>query len=83
MKYGWIAVVAMMATLLTTGQVAAQEWGAQAPDDVPDAEAAADVTVIEAAEPAQLEADQTPKITGFRPPGQSSEPGMGTQAEER
>ena len=39
MKYGWIAVVAVMAALFTTGQVAAQEWGAQAPDDAPDVEA--------------------------------------------
>jgi len=82
-KYGWIAVVAMMAALFTTGQVAAQEWGAQAPDDVPEVEATVDAMDIEAEAEAQLEADETPKVTGFRPPGQSAEPGMGTQAAER
>ena len=84
MKYGWIAVVAMLASsLLTTGQVAAQEWGAQAPANEPSAEAAADATAVEAEAAAALEAEETPKVTGFRPPGQSAEPGMGTQAAER
>jgi hypothetical protein len=82
-KYGWIAVVAMMAALFTTGQVAAQEWGAQAPDDAPDVEATVEAMEIEADADAQLEADETPKVTGFRPPGQSATPGMGTQAAER
>jgi len=82
-KYGWIAVVAMMAAFLTTGQVAAQEWGAQAPAETPSAEGAASVAEIEDEQAAQLEADETPKVTGFRPPGQSDEPGMGTQAAER
>ena len=83
MKYGWIAVVAVMAALFTTGQVAAQEWGAQAPDDAPDVEATVEAMDIETEADAQLEADETPKVTGFRPPGQSEEPGMGTQAAER
>ena len=38
MKYGWIAVVAMMAALLSTGQVAAQDWGAEAAAESPPAE---------------------------------------------
>jgi hypothetical protein len=82
-KYGWIAVVAMMAALFTTGQVAAQEWGAQAPAELPDAEAAAEAAEIEAEAAEQIKADETPKVTGFSPPGQSAEPGMGTQAAER
>ena len=65
MKYGWIAVVAMMAALLTTGQVAAQEWGSQAPADTPSAESAADAAAVEAEVEAQIKADETPKVTGF------------------
>ena len=84
MKYGWIAVVAMMATLLTTGQVAAQEWGADAAAESPPPPAAdSAVETVEQMEADQLEADETPKVTGFRPPGQSADPGMGTQAAER
>ena len=85
MKYGWIAVVAMMVTLFSTGQVSAQEWGAEAAEDTPPSTMPppSDVQTIEAMQKAQLEADETPKVTGFQPPGQSSEPGMGTQAEER
>ena len=81
MKYGWIAAVAMMAALFSTGQVAAQEWGAEATGDAP--APPSDVQKVETLVEDQLEADQTPKVTGFQPPGQSSEPGMGTQAEER
>jgi hypothetical protein len=73
----------MLAALLTTGQVAAQEWGAQAPAETPSAEGAASAEEIEDEAGAQLEADETPKVTGFSPPGQSAEPGMGTQAAER
>ncbi len=75
----------MMATLLSTGQVSAQEWGADAAEDAPPSTAPppSDVQRVEALEDAQLQADETPKVTGFQPPGQSSEPGMGTQAEER
>ncbi|UCH30110.1 MAG: hypothetical protein JSV06_03540, partial [Myxococcales bacterium] len=83
MKYGWIAVVAMMAALLSTGQVAAQEWGAQAAPETPSPESQAAADEVEAEVEAQIEADETPKVTGFRPPGQSAEPGMGTQAAER
>ena len=73
----------MLATLFSTGQVAAQEWGAQAPAQTPDPDAAAEVAEVEAEVDAQLEADETPKVTGFAPPGQSAEPGMGSQAAER
>ena len=71
----------MMAALFSTGQVAAQEWGADAAGDDP--APPSDVQKVEAMVEDQLEADETPKVTGFQPPGQSSEPGMGTQAEER
>ncbi len=82
MKYGWIAIVAMMAALLSTGQVAAQDWGVEAATESPPA-AGSDAAQVEAEVEAQLEADDTPKVTGFRPPGSSGEPGMGTQAAER
>jgi hypothetical protein len=82
-KYGWIAVVAMMAALLSTGQVAAQEWGAQAAPETPTPQAEAAAEEVEAEAAAQLAEDEAPKVTGFRPPGQSDEAGMGTQAAER
>ena len=84
MKHGWIAVVAMMAALLTTGQVAAQEWGADAATESPPPPVSdSDVEKVEAMEADQLKADETPKVTGFRPPGQSQDAGMGSQAAER
>ena len=46
MKYGWIAVVAMMAALFTTGQVAAQEWGQEAATESPPP-AASDTAEVE------------------------------------
>ncbi len=73
----------MLATLFSAGQVAAQEWGSQAPTETPAADAAAEAAEVGAEVDAQLKADETPKVTGFRPPGQSAEPGMGTQAAER
>ena len=82
MKYGWIALVAMTAVLSSTGQVAAQEWGAEAAEETPPA-TRPDVEQVEEMTDEQLEADVTPKVTGFRPPGQGAEPGMGTQAAER
>ena len=81
-KYGWILLGALMAALVSTGPAAAQEWGADAAAESPPP-ATSDVAEIEAATEAQLEADETPKVTGFAPPGQSAEPGMGSQAAER
>ena len=81
MKYGWIAVVAMFAALFSTGQVAAQEWGAKAAEDAP-AAGSSDVEKVESMAEESLETE-TPKVTGFRPPGESATPGMGTQAAER
>jgi hypothetical protein len=74
-KYGWIAVVATMAALLTTGQVAAQEPSGKeyGPEQIGPEEAP---IPDEAPRP-----DETPTVSGFNPPGE--ETGLGTQAAER
>jgi hypothetical protein len=86
-KYGWIAgaVVALTATLLSTGQVAAQEWGQEAAEEPyrPPTTVPSEVERVEDVEADQLKADETPKVRGFVPPGESPEGGMGTQAAER
>lgn len=91
MKYGWIAIVALMAALSATGQVSAQYAGDDQ-DELPD-----DVTGEEGAEMSELdklrameEDSETPTVTGARPPSAASstgdkarETGMGTEAAER
>ncbi|MGB8328536.1 MAG: hypothetical protein WCE62_00305, partial [Polyangiales bacterium] len=94
MKYGWIAVVAMMATLLSTGQVAAQaeygpeEIGAEespiVDPDLPTPDAPSELDKLK-----QLDSElPTRTVTGVRPPSTTSgsavgEAGMGTEAAER
>ena len=91
MKYGWIAIVALMASLLATGQVSAQYAGDDK-DELP-----ADITGEEGEEMSELdklkameEDSETPTVTGARPPSaasttgaQAGESGMGTEAAER
>ena len=94
MKYGWIAVVVMMAALFSTGQIAAQDVDEEKPAEGTAAEGtAAEGT---AAEPMSeldklkaMEAEsETPTVTGARPvsastPAKAGEAGMGTEAAER
>lgn len=93
MKYGWIAIVAMMAAFLTTGRVAAQEWGSEAEQDYGPEEIGAeespffdpDTVRDESADELEKvqQLDQERKVTGFQPPGKTDATGMGTQAAER
>ena len=93
MKYGWIALVAFMAALLSTGPAAAQYAGDNKDESPPDAPAA---EATEAEEPMSeldkiraMEADsETPTVVGARPvsastPAKVGEAGMGTEAAER
>ncbi|MBW2685021.1 MAG: hypothetical protein JRE19_03795 [Deltaproteobacteria bacterium] len=85
MKYGWIAFVVMMATLLSTGQVAAQDAAADAAAEGAEAEApASELDKLKAME----EEAETPTVVGARPvsastPAKVGEAGMGTEASER
>lgn len=97
MKYGWIAVVAMMATMLSTGQVAAQDPSGKdyGPEEIgPEESPFGDPDVIKDEGPSELEklramdAEKStpapaPAPSGFDPPGQSGDQGLGTQAAER
>ena len=96
MKYGWIAFVALLATLLSTGQVAAQagygpeEIGAEeSPIVDPDLPTDTDLPQSELEKlKAMDEEAETPKVVGARPPSASTpavvgEAGMGTEATER
>ncbi|MGB5192735.1 MAG: hypothetical protein WBN70_07120, partial [Polyangiales bacterium] len=97
MKYGWIAVVAMMATMLSTGQVAAQDPSGKdyGPEEIgPEESPFGDPDVIKDEGPSELEKLRAmdagksapapaPAPSGFDPPGQSRDQGMGTQAAER
>jgi hypothetical protein len=88
-KNGWIAIVALMATLSATGQVSAQYAG----DDKD--EPPAEVSGEEGAEMSELdklkameEDSERPTVVGARPPSASTpakagEAGMGTEASER
>jgi len=84
-KYGWIAFVVMMATLLSTGQVAAQDATADAAAEGVEAEApVSELDKLKAME----EDSETPTVVGARPPSSSTPPkvgeaGMGTEAAER
>jgi len=84
-KYGWIAFVVMMATLLSTGQVAAQDAAADAAAEGAEAEApASELDKLKAME----EEAETPTVVGARPvsastPAKVGEAGMGTEASER
>lgn len=95
MKYGWIAVVAMMAALLSTAQVAAQgtygpeETGAEEspivdPDVNPD-DSKSELDKLKALE----EKAPPPTVEGAEPPVDAATPpvegesGLGTQAEVR
>ena len=96
MKYGWIAFVAMMAALLSTGQVAAQdqygpeEIGAEeSPIVNPDTDTDPDLSKSELDKLKAMDAEsETRTVSGARPPGTTSaakagEAGMGTEATER
>lgn len=92
MKYGWIAFVTMMVTLLSTGQVAAQygpeEIGPEeSPISDPDTETEAPMSERDKLKALEAESE-TPTVTGARPGSSTSstqvgEAGMGTQAAER
>ena len=95
-KYGWIAFVAMMAALLSTGQVAAQgqygpeEIGAEeSPISDPDTDTDPDLSMSELDKLKAMDAEsETKTVSGARPPGTTSaakvgEAGMGTEAAER
>ena len=98
MKYGWIAVVAMMVALLSTGQVAAQDpsgrgYGPEqiGPEEspIPDPDTVTDDSMSELEKLKAMDAESpTPTVTGARPPSVTSgsavgEAGMGTEASER
>ena len=77
MKYGWIALVAVMATLLSTGTAAAQYAGDnkdESPPDAPPAEGTeAEEPMSELDQIKALEADsETPTVVGARPVSASS-----------
>ncbi len=94
MKYGWIAVVAMMAALFSTAQVAAQakygpeEIGAEE-SPIPDPDTVSDDSMSELEKLKAMDAEtETRTVTGARPPSTTSgsavgEAGMGTEASER
>ncbi|MBT8464885.1 MAG: hypothetical protein KJO57_09375, partial [Deltaproteobacteria bacterium] len=94
MKYGWIAIVAMMAALFSTEQVAAQgtygpeEIGAEeSPLSDPDTNVDDSMSELEKLQAMDAEAP-TKTVTGARPPSTTSgaavgQAGMGTQASER
>jgi len=92
-KYGWIALVAVMATLLSTGTAAAQYAGDnkdESPPDAPPAEGTeAEEPMSELDKIKAMEADsETPTVVGARPvsassPAKVGEAGMGTEASER
>ncbi|MDH4282786.1 MAG: hypothetical protein OEV36_09065, partial [Myxococcales bacterium] len=92
MKYGWIAVVAMMVTSFTTTQVAAQtEKGVDSRVDKkditpPDTSGMSELEKLQAME----EESEEPTVTGAEPVSEDTaagagenEMGQGTQAEER
>ena len=96
MKYGWIAFVAMMAALLSTTQVAAQdpygpeEIGAEeSPVVDPDLPTDTDLPQSELDKIRAMDADsETRTVVGARPvssdsPAKVGEAGMGTEASER
>ena len=90
MKYGWIAVVVMMAALLSTGQVAAQydvDRKDEAPEQTPAEEEAKPMSELDKLKAMEAESE-TPTVTGARPvsastPAKAGEAGMGTEAAER
>jgi hypothetical protein len=88
-KYGWIAFVALMATLLSAGQVAAQYRGDDKDDPPPEVTEEAEPQLSELDKLKAMEEDsETPTVVGARPPSASSpakvgEAGMGTEASER
>ncbi|MBW1832962.1 MAG: hypothetical protein JRJ10_14930, partial [Deltaproteobacteria bacterium] len=86
MKYGWIAFVALIATLLSTAPVAAQDPSAEEAA-AEGAEAEAPVSELDKLK-AMEEESETPTVVGARPPSASTpakvgEAGMGTEASER
>ncbi len=94
MKYGWIAIVAMMAALFSTGQVAAQD--AYGPEEIgaeespiSDPDTVTDDSMSELDKLKAMDAEsETKTVTGARPPSTTSgsavgEAGMGTTASER
>ncbi|MGB5523595.1 MAG: hypothetical protein WBM96_13585, partial [Polyangiales bacterium] len=96
MKYGWIAIVAMIAALFSTGPVAAQDPSGKGygPEQIgPEESPISDPDTVTDDSMSELEKlkamDDEPKtVTGARPPGTTSgsavgEAGMGTMAAER
>jgi hypothetical protein len=90
-KYGWIAFVAMMATLLSTGPATAQT-GVDNKDSPPSEVVAAEEEAAPMSELDKIKAmeadSETPTVVGARPvssstPAKVGEAGMGTQASER
>jgi hypothetical protein len=87
-KYGWIAFVALMATLLSTGPVAAQYAGDNKDEPPPEVtEAEPELSELDKLK-AMEEDSETPTVVGARPPSAGSpakvgEAGMGTEASER
>jgi len=84
-KYGWIAFVAMMAALLSTGPVAAQDATAEAAAE--GAEAEAPMSELDKLKAMEAESER-PTVVGARPPSASTpakvgQAGMGTEASER
>jgi len=95
-KYGWIAIVATMAALFSTGPAAAQDpsgkgYGPEqiGPEEspLPDPDTVTDDSMSELEKLKAMDAE-TKTVTGARPPSVTSgsavgEAGMGTQASER
>ena len=91
MKYGWISLVAVMATFLSTGTAAAQT-GVDNKDNPPPEVVAAEEEAAPMSERDKLKAmeadSETPTVVGARPvsagsPAKVGEAGMGTEAAER
>jgi hypothetical protein len=90
-KYGWIAFVAMMVALLSTGPAAAQTGVDNKEDPPPDVVAAEEeaAPMSELDKIKAMEADsETPTVVGARPvssstPAKVGQAGMGTEAAER
>ena len=89
MKYGWIAFVALMATLLSTGPAAAQYTGDDKDNPPPEvtAEGEPAPSALDKLKAMEKESE-TPTVVGARPPSASTpakagESGLGTEASER
>ncbi len=87
MKNSWFALLAAMAVLFSTGQVAAQ-YGTDEPTAAPEAGAEEGMSELDKLKAMQELDPDAPQVTGARPPSSKiattpGEAGMGTEAAER